>query len=101
MGQAQWALPIQLFTAQDVQNALQQANLMKAIGAGIGNNAAHEIAQQFLGSASGMDDSSTNTYNGAGCDGSKAPWVYGIGTIHWENVTANALANKLGSGWHR
>jgi len=35
MAQSQWALPITLVTAQDVQNALSNAALMKAIGAGI------------------------------------------------------------------
>jgi hypothetical protein len=98
MEQAQWALPIQLYTAQDVQNALNSVALMKAIGAGIGNNAAHEVAHQFLLAGYGMDDASTNTYNGQGCDGGRAPWVYGFGPISWESVTANALQSALGGG---
>ena len=56
MEQAQWALPIVLNTSQDVQNALGRADLMKAIGAGIGNNAAHEIGHQFFLTGYGMDD---------------------------------------------
>jgi len=73
---------------------------MTAIGAGIGNNAAHEVAHQILLAHSGMDDSSTSTYNGADCNGDSAPWVYGIGSIHWEEVTGNALRNALGAGPH-
>lgn len=98
MQQAQWALPIELTTAQDVTNALNNRSLMKAIGSGIGNNAAHEMAHQFLLGASGMDDSSTNTYNGLACEGDTAAWVYGIGPIQWEEVTATALKNALGAG---
>lgn len=101
MEEAQWALPIQLRTAQDVQNALLRADLINAIGAGIGNTAAHEIAHQFFLTASGMDDSSTHTYNGIGCDGENAPWQYGRGEIHWGSVTANAWKSTLGTGWHR
>jgi hypothetical protein len=101
MEQAQWALPIVLNTAQDVQNALGRADLMKAIGTGIGNNAAHEIAHQFLLELYGMDDNSKNTYNGQGCNGATASWTYGIGSIQWESVTANALKNALGAGWHK
>lgn len=98
MEQAQWALPIGLVNAQDVQNALGRGDLMKAIGAGIGNNAAHELVHQFLLDHYGMDNSSTNTYNGRDCNGATARWVYGIGPIRWEDVTANALKNSLGAG---
>jgi hypothetical protein len=101
MERAQWALPILLRTAQDVQSALSRADLMKAIGSGIGNNAAHELAHQFLLSHYGMDDSSTNTYNGKDCNGDTAPWVYGIGTIGWQDIMGTALQNSLGSGWRR
>ena len=101
MEQAQWALPIVLNTSQDVQNALGRADLMKAIGAGIGNNAAHEIGHQFFLKGYGMDDGSTNTYNGQGCEGATAPWVYGLGPIQWEDVTASAWNNVLGAGWHK
>jgi hypothetical protein len=96
---AQWNLPVVLVTAEDAQAALSRADLMKAIGAGIGNNAAHELAHQFLLSAYGMDDNSSNTYNGARCEDG-APWVYGIGPIAWGTATAAGLKNKLGAG-HR
>ena len=72
---AQWALPIKLITPRDVQNALGRTDLMRAIGTGIGNTAAHEIGHQFFGNGSGMEDSSVSTYNGAaGCD----PTKYGL-----------------------
>jgi hypothetical protein len=101
MEQAQWALPITLNTAADVQNALQNASLMKAIGIGIGNNAAHELAHQFFGSGFGMDDTSKNTYNGQDCRGDNAPWVYGVGPIKLEIITDDAWKATLGAGWHR
>jgi hypothetical protein len=101
MEQSQWALPILLNTLQDVQNALGRVDLMRAIGTGIGNNAAHEIGHQFFLTGFGMDDSSTNTYNGQGCDGGRARWVYGFGPISWESVTANAWKSTLGTGWHK
>ena len=100
MEQAQWALPILLRTRPDTESALGRIDLMKAIGAGIGNTAAHEIGHQFFSSVLGMDDSSTHTYNGQGCDGSKATWNYGIGEIHWGNVTAGAWQRRLQGGWH-
>jgi hypothetical protein len=98
MEQSQWALPIVLSAAQDVQSALGRIDLMKAIGAGIGNNAAHELGHQFFLLKSGMDDSSKNTYNGQGCNGDKAPWVYGKGPIKWEDITDRAWQKALGVG---
>jgi len=60
--------------SQDVQNALSRgSDLMKAIGAGIGNNAAHELAHQFLRQFYGMDDSSAIVTTENQCDGDKAP----------------------------
>lgn len=101
MEQAQWALQLVLKTPQDVQNALGNIALMNAIGTGIGNNAAHEIGHQFFGATgAGMDDGSKNTYNGQGCSGQTAPWVYGIGPVSWEDVTANAWQKTLAGGWH-
>ena len=101
MEQSQWALTIMLQSSQDVQSALGNAKLISAIGSGIGNNAAHELAHQFVLQRSGMDDSSTNTHNGFNCSGSTAPWVYGVGSIQWEDVTAKALAQALRAGWHQ
>jgi hypothetical protein len=83
--------------------------LLAALGQGIGNNAAHEIAHELVnaGSTSGkivnlmdLDDSSQDTYNGADCSGSNAPWVY-TGTsggvpIHWEKDAATSLSNVFG-----
>jgi hypothetical protein len=101
MSQAQWALQIVLKTAQDVTNALGRADLMKAIGTGIGNTSAHEIGHQFFGATgSGMHDGSTNTYNGVFCSGEAAPWGYGVGPINWEAVTANAWTQVLSGGGH-
>jgi hypothetical protein len=103
MEMAQFALPVILITAQDVQNALGRVDLMKAIGTGIGNTAAHELGHQFFRSASGMEDNSTNTYNGApGCDPRTAGgYFYGSGSVSWEAVTADAWMRMLGVGWHK
>ncbi len=101
MEQAQWALPLQITTFQAAQVAVGTTDLMKAIGTGIGTTAAHETVHQFLENGSGMDDRSQNTYNGQGCRGDLSPWVYGFGPIQWEDVTATALKNSLGIGWHR
>jgi len=101
MEQAQWALNLVIGTFQAVQQAVGNTALMEAIGTGIGTTAAHETAHQFLGDGWGMDDKSKNTYNGQGCRGDLSPWVYGFGPIQWEDVTATALKNKLGAGWHR
>ena len=103
MEYAQWALQIVLQTPQDVQHALSRADLMKAIGAGIGNTAAHEIGHEFFGAhGSGMHDSSTNTYNGvAGCDPRTAGgYFYGVGPIQWESITAQWWTQVLSGGGH-
>jgi len=102
MEMAQFALPIALITAQDVQDALRRADLMKAIGAGIGNTAAHEVGHQFFWEKYGMEDSSISTYNGApGCDPRTAGGhFYGFGPISWEDVTAAAWKTRLAGGWH-
>ena len=103
MEMAQFALPIALVTAQDVQNALGRTDLMKAIGTGIGNTAAHELGHQFFGNTNGMEDTSTGTYNGApGCDPRTAgAYYYGFAGIMWESVTFNAWKSVLGAGWHK
>ena len=95
MEQAQWAMPLVLRTLVDTQSAATNAWYMKAIGTGIGNTAAHEIAHQFLLDTSGMDDTSLNTYNGAGGSGDRQPWLFGFGTIQWSGVTAAALRSEL------
>jgi hypothetical protein len=105
MEMAQYALPITMTTAQDVQNALHNMSLITAIGTGIGNTSAHEIGHQFFGLSNGMEDGSLNTYNGAaGCvafGGPTAGWNYGFGQISWEPVTANAWENALKAGFHK
>jgi hypothetical protein len=104
MAQAQYAL--------NQTNGTPTDSLLQAIGAGIGNNAAHEIGHQLknrfltsgiVGGGLWMDNNSVDTYNGGSCDGSKAPWVYtGIGTdanktpIHWEDAADQSWANILG-----
>jgi hypothetical protein len=86
--------------------------LVAAIGEGVGNNAAHEIAHQLVNARSkpgniinqmDLDDASTDTYNGMACDYT-APWVYtGIGgpdgttSIHWESDAAQSLKNLFGA----
>jgi hypothetical protein len=90
-------------------NGNPTSSLLTAIGEGIGNNAAHEIAHQlvnrFLASGSiisgiDLDDNSTDTYNGGDCFGNTAPWVFtGVGAggtpIHWSNNAAQSLTNIL------
>jgi len=91
MEQAQWAINVQISGPKDLKKALNRSDLFTAIGAGIGNNGAHEMAHQFLLNLSGMDDNSTNTYNGQGCNGSNSPWIYNGNDIHWGNMTFHAL----------
>jgi hypothetical protein len=86
-------------------------SLLQAIGEGIGNNAAHEIAHQLYNefaafgnkivNGMGQHDGSTDTYNGGSCKGSAAPWVYtGVGPdgtpIHWGSDADQSLLNVLG-----
>ncbi len=110
MSQAQYAV--------NVTNGSPTGTLLQAIGEGIGNNAAHEIAHQLknrflnsgkiVGAGLWMDDNSLDTYNSASCDGSNASWVYtGVGTdanktpIHWEQGNADvSLTNILGNKQH-
>jgi hypothetical protein len=103
MSQAQYAT--------NSTNGSPTNTLLQAIGEGIGNNAAHEIAHQLKNGfpskvvgGFGLDDNSTDTYNSSSCDGTNAPWVFtGVGTdpnrtpIHWEAGNADAsLTNILG-----
>jgi outer membrane protein assembly factor BamB len=105
MSQAQFALNIQTASSTPTQAVLL------AIGQGIGNNAAHEIAHQFSNYAhftrkgyvvADLDDSSLDTYNGGTCDGGKNPGIFtgvaadGVTKIHWETTAAQSLENILG-----
>jgi hypothetical protein len=118
MEQAQWALGIIINNAQDEANALTRQDLIRAIGRGVGNNAAHEIAHQFLIKCCSMDvlisddPGSAGTYNNGSADGDANPQVInsdpapytGYGKsgkpIFWEDATKKALGNCLGKGWH-
>jgi hypothetical protein len=117
MEQAQRALQVAINNAQDETNALKRQDLIQAIGRGIGNNAAHEIAHQFLIKCCSMDvltsddPASAGTYNNGDADGDPNPQIInsdpapytGYGKsgkpIFWEDSTKKALGNCLGKGW--
>src|SRR2546423_14330084 len=86
MANAQSALQISITNTNDETTALQNMALIQAIGTGIGNSAAHEIAHQFLGSCCDMDSNplgpgtfnpdpsladpgARGTYHATGCSG--------------------------------
>jgi IPT/TIG domain/Bacterial Ig-like domain (group 2)/Beta-propeller repeat/Galactose oxidase, central domain len=110
MEQAQRALQVIINNSTDEAAALARPDLIRAIGSGIGNNSAHEIAHQFLGLCCGMDaststdPSSAATYNNGDADGDPSPTdpnsdpapYTGFGKdhttpIHWEAKTKDAL----------
>jgi len=117
MGQAQWALQVVINNAQDEVNALKRQDLIQAIGRGIGNNAAHEFAHQFLSKCCGMDvlisqdPGVAGTYNNGSQYGDPdpndinsdpAPYTgYGKNgkAIFWQDITKQALGSCLGKGW--
>ncbi len=118
MEPAQWALGITINNAQDESAALNRSDLIQAIGRGIGNNAAHEIAHQFLIECCSMDamnsadPNAPGTYNNGSSDGDANPqvvnsdpspwtgfWKDGTTPIHWENTTQAALDACLMKGW--
>jgi hypothetical protein len=118
MEEAQVALQVVINNAQDESTALARQDLIQAIGRGIGNNAAHEIAHQFLIKCCSMDvttsqdPNSAATYNNGDADGDPSPQVVdsdpapytgygkdGKTPIHWESTTQNALAKCLGKGY--
>jgi hypothetical protein len=100
MEQAQFALNLQ--TAQPPDSLLQ------AIGEGIGNNAAHEVAHQLVTqngnsgkivAGMGLHDGSTDTYNGGNCsDPAVFTGVQNGVAIHWGNAAVQSLTNLFGSG---
>jgi len=81
MREAQIALQVQINNAQDEANALKRPEVVQAIGRGIGNNAAHEIAHQFLVKCCGMDvlissdPSAAGTYNNGDADADPNPLI--------------------------
>ncbi len=118
MEQAQVALQVAINNTQDETNALHRQDLIQAIGRGIGNTSAHEIAHQFLIKCCSMDvftsddPASAGTYNNGDADGDPNPQIInsdpapytGYGKsgkpIFWEDSTKKALGNCLGKGWH-
>jgi hypothetical protein len=118
MEQAQVALQVVVTNAQDESTALKRQDLIQAIGRGIGNNAAHEIAHQFLILCCSMDALISNdpgaagTYNNGEADGDPNPKIInsdpapytGFGksgkAIFWEDATKTGLGKCLGSSWH-
>jgi hypothetical protein len=117
MEEAQVALQVVINNAQDESNALNRIDMIQAIGRGIGNNAAHEIAHQFLSACCSMDvkisadPAAAGTYNNGDANGDPnqqvvdsdpAPYTgYGKDgkAIHWEATTNKALTKCLGSGY--
>lgn len=120
MKEAQAALQVVINNAQDEAVALGRQDLIEAIGRGIGNNAAHEIAHQFLIRCCSMDvltskdPNAAATYNNGDSDGTPNPQVAdsdpapytGFGkdgktSIHWESTTKDALTKCLGTGYRK
>jgi hypothetical protein len=104
LSQAQWALNLQATNLSQSTGSASFLNLLQAVGEGIGNNAAHEIAHQFLSDSSSclMNDnpSLVGVYNGGSA---KDPAIYtGIGSngvpIHWSEQTAFCLAQMILDG---
>ncbi len=105
MAQAQHA--VNITTATPTPTQLE--TLVRAIGEGIGNNAAHEIGHQLVNffnrfpgkiiNGMDMNDNSVDTYNGGSC---ADPAVFtGVGTdgitrIHWSTNADQSLTNIFG-----
>ena len=121
MEEAQIALQVIINNAQDETNALARQDLIQAIGRGIGNNAAHEIAHQFLAKCCSMDamtsadPNSAATYNNGDANGSLTLTTrtaiprpilvmgkYNTTRIHLgEGTTLQALDQCLNGGWKK
>ena len=109
MVEAQSAIALVINNAQDESAALSNQALFQAIGTGIGNSAAHEVAHQFLLSCCDMDSNplqpsnfnpissepdlnARGTWNDGAFDGKNDPALF-IGywpdpkiPMHWENT---------------
>jgi hypothetical protein len=108
---AQDALQITITNAATEASALQNPNLIQAIGRGIGNVAAHEIAHQFLVLCCDMDANPTTdanargAYNAGGCTASVDPspwlgyWPSPKLGLHWETPALQGLDSCLNRGW--
>ena len=111
MEEAQDALQLVINNAQDESAALARPDTIRAIGRGIGNVAAHEIAHTFLGLCCTMqadptsDVNARGTFNAEGCNGrtDPSPWTGFWPTpripLHWEQPALDALRQCLGGGW--
>jgi hypothetical protein len=112
MLEAQNALNIVINNAQDEAAAIGRPDLIDAIGSGIGNTAAHELAHQFLLECCDMDSNPSiatgsnpdptqadpnarGTYNAGGFSGKEDPsfwigyWPNPKIGLHWENTPTN------------
>jgi len=80
--EAQFALNLEDTNLSQNTGSPSFASLLKAIGEGIGNTAAHEIGHQFLDNLCGMNDNPNllGVYNGGSADAGNDPSMYtGIG----------------------
>jgi len=111
MMEAQDALQLIINNAQDLNAALAQGSIIRAIGRGIGNIAAHEIAHHFLVRCCAMDanpevdENAKGTFNATGCSGVRDPspwtgyWPDPRILLHWQQPALDALGRCLGGGW--
>jgi len=111
MMEAQAALQLIINNAQDLSTVLAEGSIIRAMGRGIGNIAAHEIAHQFLKKCCAMDanpevdENAKGTFNATGCSGVRDPspwtgyWPDPRILLHWQQPALEALGRCLGGGW--
>jgi hypothetical protein len=112
MSDGQFPYHVVINNAQDESNALQQrTDYIQAIGREIGNNAAHEIAHQFLVACCDMDADPAGDPNARATFNSGAPsvfedpsfwtgyWPNPIIYVHWEAPALTGLDQCLKGGW--
>lgn len=111
MMEAQDTLQLIINNAQDLNAALAQGSIIRAIGRGIGNIAAHEITHHFLLRCCGMDadptkdENAKGTFNATGCSGVRDPspwtgyWPDPRILLHWQQPALEVLGRCLGGGW--
>jgi hypothetical protein len=102
--EAQFALNLDNTNLSQNTGSTSFASLMKAVGEGIGNTAAHEIGHQFLDDSlpCGMNDDPNlkGVYNGGSADAGDDPSMYtGVGPngqpLSWSPTTAFCLAQMI------